>query len=226
MLTHRFVPVCQEISDVVHARFGIRLSKLTVVDNGVDVSQLLSIPDRVVGEVVIFGAVGRMSAVKNQQLLVRAFALARATHPNIRLRFLGGGVAEVPKLAELAAELGVSDVIEFCSFTHDVSQFLSEIDVFVLPSKSEGLPISLLEAIAAGLPSIATDVGGVRNVIEATSGGRVCPSDDPEAMSEAMRAMIDDEGRYSATGAARLAVVTHYSVTRMADDYERLYRTL
>ena len=226
MLTNQFVPVCQEIGDVVHTRFGISRSKLCVIDNGVDVSHFLAIPDRVRRDNVIFGAVGRMSVVKNQQLLLRAFALARATHPNIRLRFLGGGVTEVPKLAALAAELGLSEVVEFCPFAHDVSEFLSEIDVFVLPSKSEGLPISLLEAIAAGLPSIATDVGGVRKVIEATGGGRVCPSDDPEAMSQAMRATIDDDDRYRATVKARSAVVGNYSAARMSDDYERVYRSL
>ena len=226
MLTNRFVPVCQEIGEVVHARFGIPQSKLCVVENGTDVTRYLSVPDRVICDDVVFGAVGRMSAVKNQQLLVRAFALTRLTHPNTRLRFLGGAESEAPKLAALAVELGVSDVVEFCPFYHDVSGFLSEIDVFVLPSKSEGLPISLLEAIAAGLPSIATDVGGVRKVMEMTRGGRVCPSDAPDAMSDAMRAVIDDGGRYRAAAGARLAVVEHYSATRMADDYERVYRSL
>ena len=225
-LTHRFVPVCQEIGDVVQTRFGIPQSKLCVVENGIDVSQFLAISDRMIRDEVIFGAVGRMSVVKNQQLLLRAFARARETHPAIRLRFLGGGAAEVRKLVALAAELGVTDVVEFCPFTHDVSGFLSEIDVFVLPSKSEGLPISLLEAIAAGVPSIATDVGGVRKVMETTRGGRVCPSDDPDAMSDAMRAVIDDNGRYRAAAGARKAVVEHYSATRMADDYERVYRSL
>ncbi len=226
LLTNRFVSVCDETSDVLARRFRIPARKLAVIENGIDVARFLSIPPREQREEVVFGGVARMTKTKNQQLLIEAFARARNVHPAIRLRLLGSGAAEEPRLKALAATLELGESIEFCGYRDDVPGFLGEIDVFALPSRSEGLPLSLLEAIASGLPVVATDVGGVRKVVETTKSGRVCPSNDVEAFTEAMCATIVDPDRLQATERARENVVEHYSVARMTSDYERLYRSL
>ena len=226
LLAHRIVSVCDEIRDVARDRFRISRRKLAVVENGIDVAPYLQLPLRTRGERVIFGSVGRISKVKNQPLLVEAFALAYQRNSSIGLHFLGGGVDEVPALRELAVERGVGDHVDFSPFSADVAGFLSEIDVFVLPSRSEGLPLSLVEAIAAGLPVIATDVGGVRKVIETTQSGWVCASNDPQSMMEAMIASLSDEKGSQRAERARSIVSQQYVVERMTDDYERIYMAL
>lgn len=226
LLSHRVVSVCDEIRDVAKHRFRIPARKLAVVENGIDVEPFLQIRRRARGERVAFGSVGRISKVKNQPLLVEAFALVYESNTNIELRLLGGGADEVPALREFAAQRGVGDAVEFREFSTDVAGFLSDIDVFVLPSRSEGLPLSLIEAIAAGLPVIATDVGGVRKVVETTQSGWVCTSNDPQSMMEAMQASLGDPDASQRAERARSIVAQKYVVARMADDYERVYMSL
>jgi len=224
-LTDRVVGVCDEVGEIVGRRFHVPSRKVAVVENGIDLSRYLSLPSRQPSGEVVFGAVGRMTGVKNHQLLIEAFALARADHPNIRLRFLGGGPLE-EKLAELAAERGLDGAVEFGGFSHDVGAFLRGLDVFALPSKSEGLPLSLLEAIASGLPVVATDVGGVRKVVERTGAGWVCAPGDPQSMMAAMSAAAADSDRSGRAEQARRLVADHYSAERMTADYERVYASL
>jgi glycosyltransferase involved in cell wall biosynthesis len=225
-LTHRMVAVCDEIRDVTIQRFRLDPSKVVVVENGIDAAPFLQVPSRPRTDHVVFGAVGRISKVKNQPLLVNAFAQARQRHPNITLRLLGGGASETPKLRALADDLGVGDAVEFREFSADVAGFLSEIDVFVLPSRSEGLPLCLLEAVAAGLPVIATDVGGSRNVIESTQSGWVCVSDDTDSMLQAMETSLADTDVLARSLEARGVVAERYSVARMTTDYERVYASV
>ena len=226
LLTNRVVAVCDEIRDVAAAKFKIPARKLAVVENGIDVTHYVSIPTRQRRDDVVFGAVGRMSWVKNQQLLIEAFAKVRSEHPSCRLRLLGSDPIEEPRLKALATTLGLDEAVEFCGFSHDVRGFLSEIDVFALPSRSEGLPLSLLEAIASGLPVVATDVGGVRKVVETTQSGRVCASNDVDALAAIMTATILDPDRLRNAGRSRQIVAERYSVERMTEDYDQLYRVL
>src|SRR4029077_5966744 len=120
----------------------------------------------------------------------------------VRLRLLGGGSLEA-MLRRQVDDLGISDAVEFCAFSHDVAGFLAGIDVFVLSSNSEGLPLSLLEAIAAGLPVIGTEVGGVPGVVRASQGGWLCPPRNPAAMATAMEAAIQSPDRLSKAEQAR-----------------------
>jgi glycosyltransferase involved in cell wall biosynthesis len=226
LMTNRVVAVCDEIREIAAARFHLPARKLAVVENGIDASPYLSIPARPRRDDVVFGAVGRMSPTKNQRQLVEAFADVRQQHPGIRLRLLGSGTSEEPRLRALVETLELGDAVEFCGYSHDVAGFLGEIDVFVLPSKSEGLPLSLLEAIASGLPVVATDVGGVRKVVETTRSGRVCAPQRVDTLAAAMAATIEDGDRQSNTDRSRQIVAEQYSVERMTNDYDRLYREL
>ncbi len=225
MVMDRLILVCDEFGDLVTRRFHVAPKRLAVVENGIDVSPYLTIPPRQAGQDVVFGAVGRMTDVKNHRLLIEAFARAHARHPDIRLRLLGSGPLEAT-LKELAVDLGTGDAVQFDGFDHDVAGFLSGLDVFVLPSKSEGLPLSLLEAIASGLPVVGTDVGGVRSVVERTGAGWVCAPDDIDAMTSAMLAARAGPDRRQRAEAARKVAADYYSTDRMTDDYERVYRSL
>jgi len=222
LLSNRIVAVCDETGAGLRRRYRVPSRKLVTVENGIDTSRFLSMPLRQPRDEIVFGGVARMVDMKNHALLIEAFALARAEHPNIRLRLLGSGPLE-PKLKELAAARGLDGAVEFGGFSHDVVEFLSGIDVFALPSKSEGLPLSLLEAIASGLPVVATDVGGVRKVVEKTGAGWVCASGDPEALKSAMGSAVEDAHRPDRAQRAREIVADYYSAERMTADYERVY---
>jgi glycosyltransferase involved in cell wall biosynthesis len=225
MLTHGVVSVCQEVQNVIRSKYLLPKSKLIVVENGIDLTRFLSTPTRESTQEVIFGAVGRMSPEKNHRGLIEAFAMARRDHANIRLRLLGSGPLE-GDLRTLAKNLGVAETVEFCGFSHDVSGFLSTVDVFVLPSNSEGLPLSLLEAIAAGLPVVATAVGGVPRVVSTTESGWVCEPCNPPALQKAMESAIACPDRGARSERARKLVVERYSAERMARDYDSFYERL
>lgn len=170
--------------------------------------------------------VANIRPVKDQETLVRAFARAReiAARPQT-LAIVGDGPAR-PALEALAGSLGLGGAVRFLGFRDDVPRWLAAADGFVLSSRSEAMPMSLLEGMAAGLYPVATDVGGVREVIRQGEGCLVRPG-DPEALGRAMAAAADDAPRSREGAAAGAARVRHeYSVESVAARYAGIYRAL
>lgn len=225
LLSDGLVSVCSEVDRFLRFRFFLPGLRRFVVDNGIDLAPFLAVPARDPRDEVVFGSAGRMAPEKNHRVLIEAFALAHRKHSRIRLRLLGSGVLE-PKLKEQARRLGLGDSIEFCGFGHDAPAFLSGLDVYVLPSDFEGLPLSLLEAIASGLPVVATAVDGVPRIVENTDSGWLCPPNNPQALMAAMEGAIACPDRRERAERSRRLVAQGYSAERMASDYERLYQTL
>jgi glycosyltransferase involved in cell wall biosynthesis len=224
MLSNRVVAVCDEVQTVIRRKFVLPRRKLAVVENGIDLGRFLAVPPRRRRDEVVFGSVGRMATEKNHRLLIEAFGMLRERHSNIRLRLLGGGKLE-PELREFATRLGIADSVEFCGFSNDVPAFLSSLEVFALPSNSEGLPLTLLEAIASGLPVVATAVGGVPRIVEKTDCGWLCAPRDAGGLANAMESAILAD-RIHKGERARSLVSQYYSADRMGDDYERLYENV
>jgi glycosyltransferase involved in cell wall biosynthesis len=225
MLADAVVSVCAEVKDFLRRRFPLPAGKLFVVDNGIDLTPFLAVPDRTPRSEIVFGAAGRMSPEKCHGLLIDAFALARRKYGNVRLRLLGGAGLEA-ELKQQAHDLGLDDAVEFCGFSDDVAGFLGTLDVFTLPSESEALPLSLVEAIASGLPVIATAVGGVPGIVQATGGGWLCDPNSVEALFAAMELAISATDRLERTARARHIAAERYSADRMASDYEAVYTKL
>lgn len=168
------------------------------------------------GRVVLF--VGRLEAEKGVDLLLSAW---RRLDVPATLLVVGDG-PERSRLEALA-----SNTVRFCGMVRDVSRHLQAADLFALPSPSEGLSNALLEAMAAGLPAVATEVGGNRQVIARPELGLLVPPGDPDAFATALRTLIVDEPKAAAMGvAARDHVAARFSVATMVDAYERLYREL
>lgn len=214
-----------EVQAVFNRQYRLPAHKLAVVDNGIDLAPFLEVPPRSHDGALIFGSVGRLVPVKDYANLLNAFAIVHRHHPMTRLRILGGGPCE-GELRSLAETLGISQRVEFCGFSRDVSGFLSEIDVYVSSSLSEGLPVSMLEAIAAGIPVVATAVGGVVGVARRTGSGRLCPSGESAALARAMEAAMETPNRLADASRARALVRQWYSAERMTDKYERIYQGL
>jgi glycosyltransferase involved in cell wall biosynthesis len=225
MCTDAIVSVCEEVESVIRSRFILPGRKFHVIENGIDLERFLAVPPRSARNDIVIGTVGRMSPEKNQSVLLAAFAKLRARHSNIRLRILGVGILEA-ELTEQRTKLGLEDLVEFCGASNDVPAYLSTLDLFVLPSASEAMPLSLLEAIASGLPVVATAVGNVPRMVEITESGWICPPGDVDALTAALESAITCDELRQKGERARQKVSEYYSVERMSSDYEQLYLKL
>jgi glycosyltransferase involved in cell wall biosynthesis len=168
--------------------------------------------------------VGRLEPVKNHALLLNGFRAALSSMPGLRLWMVGEG-SERKTLESMAADLGISAQVTFWGQQLDVSPFFSAADAFIMSSKSEGLPISLLQAFSLGLPAIVTDVGGMAEVIRLAQAGILVSTTNP---SETAAAIL----RMAASGAEREEFSTHaeeafhsrFSLQTMVEAYMDLYR--
>lgn len=173
----------------------------------------------------VIGTVGRLAEEKDQATLLRAFATLRSWRFDIDLVLAGDGPCRV-SLERLARELGVAPYVRFLGFRTDIRQVLDAFEVFVLSSLTEGIALTLLEAMAAARPVVATRVGGNPEVVVDGITGHLVPPQHPWAMAEALRAILANPELGRRLGAAgRARVETHFSLARMVRDYAHLYET-
>jgi glycosyltransferase involved in cell wall biosynthesis len=221
--TSHVVAVSAAAAAALRERMFLGAMPVTVIANGIDLEALVGIPSRPRDRPLVFGTVGRLEPVKDQASLIRAFAAIRR-EADCELRILGVGTLEAD-LKRLALDLDVDRSVRFCGWSGDVPSFLASIDVFVLPSLSEGLPMTLLEAMAAGRPVIASRVGGIPEVLDGRETGWLVPPGQPPALAEAMRAAIATRPQLAAMGqAGRARIARDYSAREMAARYADLYR--
>jgi glycosyltransferase involved in cell wall biosynthesis len=174
---------------------------------------------------VVGACVARIDGHKGHDDLLRAMAIMPASTP-VDLLIVGDGV-ERGNMERLAADLGLGSRVRFLGYRSDVDVILAAADFFVLPSLSEGMPMSILEAMAAGLPVVATAVGGVEEVVEHGRHGLIVPPGSPDELREAIMELAADEALRARLGAAaRNRALGDFSMSRMVDRYEALYRDL
>jgi len=168
--------------------------------------------------------VGRLAPVKNHTLLLNAFQLALASDPGLRLWMVGDG-SERTALESLAAQLGIEGQVRFWGQQLDVAPFFSAADAFIMSSKSEGLPISLLQAFSLGVPTIVTDVGGMAEAVRFAKAGIAVPLNDPAAMAQAiLRLACSEAERKQFSTNAEHAFHAHFTLQTMVDAYFDLYQ--
>lgn len=179
-----------------------------------------------IGAGPLIGAVGTLRAQKAYDVLIRAVARLRADHPDLRLLIAGNG-RERPRLQELVDELGLTDVVLLLGRRLDVPDILAALDVAVNASDFEGSPLSLMEYMEAGLPIVATRVGGVPDLIEDGVHGLLVEPRDPVALSTAIHELLTDRDRASALGArARERRRREFDLDAMIHNIEALYEEL
>jgi glycosyltransferase involved in cell wall biosynthesis len=171
---------------------------------------------------ILFTCVGRLEPQKNPLLLVQAFAALN--NPRIHLIMLGEGSLR-EQLAVYIREHGLERRVHLLGKRNEVPECLAASDVFVLSSNWEGNPLAVMEAMAAGLPVVATAVGGVPELVESGQQGILVPPGDCAAFTDAMRTLLNDpEKRMAMANAAHARATAAFNVERMAQGYESIYR--
>ena len=232
-----YVALSGELEDYLQRRIAVPPARISRILNGVDTERFAPGTDRGVlppgfaGEDdLVIGTVGRLDPVKGQATLVRAFIELVARLPGqgdrLRLMLVGDG----PDRAGLEALLQDSPLKEqvwFAGTRDDIPACLGAMDIFVLPSLAEGISNTIMEAMASGLPVVATAVGGNAELVQAGETGELVPREDPAAMAEALAGLVRDPARRRAQGAAgRRRAETRFSLVRMVDRYDAVYRRL
>ncbi len=167
-------------------------------------------------------AVGRLDRQKGFDLLLRAFARCGLDRAGVRLTILGEG-PERPRLRALATELGLADRVEMPGVVPDPERWMAQATVFVLPSRYEGFPNALLEAMAMGCPVIAADCdSGPREIVRHGENGWLVPAEDVEALARAMRQLFRDETLRARLGGAAVTVRQRYAKEAIVTRWERL----
>ncbi len=223
--------VCGELAEWIGKHVKSASGRLAVLPNGVDTDRFRNLPAqrtarRKLGlplDARIIGSVGRHDPVKDYGCLLRAFVRVYDAHSDAHLVLVGDG-PQNSALRSAAWDLQIHDRVHFVGWSDDLPLALTTFDVFVLPSLSEGMSNALLEAMAAGLPCVATDVGGNRDVIEDGVSGVLVPSRSPERLAEALEGLIESETLRNLFGAAAQARARAlFSLDAMVARYEDLY---
>lgn len=211
-------------------RQGLQPSKVVVAHNGIPMPELPSISDRlkakaalgIPGDALVIGSVTRLAPGKGIDDALTAFAKLKQEFPSLRLVLAGEGSC-TEQLQRQASDCGLSDDIHFLGYCEDVESVVAAFDLFVLPSHSEGLPLCILEAMALGVPVVATKVGGIPEVIDERSGLMV-PVQDPLTLAAAAKTILADGNLRASMGAyARERAERHFSLQASCDALETAY---
>jgi len=239
IVASRYITVSAHLRDWLVHTIGVDAAKVSYVCNGVDTRKFSVLPGRSAvsggppfstdGALVI-GTVGRVVRVKDQLGLAKAFVELLRRVPDgrsfLRLVIVGDGPLHV-ELREFLNSSGVADICWLPGRRDDVADILQSLDVFVLPSLNEGISNTILEAMASGLPVVATDVGGNPELVQHGETGFLVPPLDPEALAHALLKYADDPGLAREHGAqARTRAEREFSVDRMIAGYLAVYDEL
>ncbi len=174
----------------------------------------------------LVGAAGRLSREKGFDQLVEAAALVAAADPGVGFIVFGDG-PQRQALHEQISCRGLRGHFVLAGFRADVGRLLPNLDLVALPSRTEGLPVILLEALAAGVPVVATAVGGIPEVIDNGRNGFLVPKDNPRALADCIQRVLHDESRRRALGeAGRLKMRAEFSFRVQSEHYQQLFERL
>jgi len=238
---HRYVTVSQDLERWIIDDIGISSGKCTQIYNGVDTKKFF--PGRVAAPSdtpwagldehqppFVIGAIGRLAAIKDQALLIRAFAALRSEEEErgrqLFLAIIGDGPAE-SELRRLVADLSIEPYVWMPGSRNDCDKLLRCFDLFVLPSLNEGISNTILEAMSSGLPVVATAVGGNPELVSAGVTGELFEPGNEESLIVTIRSYLSHADKLPQHGAAaRATVERRFSLEVMVARYGDLYRSL
>lgn len=233
-----FVAVSDDLATWLLGRIGLADDKVICIPNGIDTAHYHPTDEArrerpLLGTLappgtLLIASVGRLDPVKDQASLITAFKTLCHTDPEhgarLRLVIIGEG-RERQHLEQLIGD--TDNHVHLLGNRADVAELLPECDIFALPSRAEGIPLTILEAMAAGLPVVATDVGGVGEVVVPGQTGTLVAASDPAALAAALNHYVDDPALRQRHGSAGRARVEHrFSLPNMVSTYAALYDRL
>jgi glycosyltransferase involved in cell wall biosynthesis len=230
----RFFCVSQDIAAKVLENRVAPRSKVRFIPNGIDVRRFDAGGDRpqlrrslgLPPDAPVIGTVGRLAPIKRQDLLIRAFAGLRRRVPGAHLLLVGDGPS-MADLRRLADALDLGGCMTFAGYQTRPESYLLAMDLFALTSRSEGMPLAVLEAWAVGIPVVAARVGGLPELIAHDETGLLVEPGDETALEAAFAGLILDPPRSRRIGrAGRDRVLAHFDVRTTASAYDHHYRTL
>ena len=234
-VTDQLIAVSTRVREDLLVRYRIGTpSRFSVVALGLDLDAFAAIGEQQRAEAraalglpphaLVITTVGRLTAIKNHALFLEMARLIAEARPDAVFLIAGGGELQ-SDLESAARAHGLVDRVRFLGWRRDLATIYGATDVFVITSKNEGTPVALIEAMAAGVPGVATDVGGVRDVIADESMGRVVPPDDARALADAVMGLVDDaRALKDISAAARKAALARFNFARLTGDIAALYR--
>ncbi len=238
LLVDRYIAVSLDLSMWLNQTIGIPDEKIALIYNGVDTDTFCpgksfktELPSGFAPKNgFILGTVGRLESVKDQVTLTLAFVHILELHPelrdSLRLVIVGDGSLRT-EIESILQKANMQTLAWLAGFRNDMALFYNSFDLFVLPSRREGISNTLLEAMASGLPVVATRVGGTPEIVEDGLTGQLVPADDPEAMAEAIFQYVNEPEivkKHART--AREKAISAYSLKSMVDGYRAVYETL
>ncbi len=217
------VALSPEVQTSIAAFYGRDAHDIPMAYNGIDLSRCRPKTDYSLGQTVNLLHIGRFNEQKNHKMLLSVFAKLHREDPRCRLWLLGDGELR-PEMEKLARDLGISEQVRFCGAQSDVHPYLHDADIFLLPSLYEGMPMTIIEAMGTALPIVATEVGGVPDMLKNGEDGLLTPCEE-DAVLEAIRKLLCDEELRSGMGRSALKNSVRFSSMHMAEEYCRIYHT-
>ncbi len=228
----KVIAISQPVEEHLIKDFRVAPSKIALIPNGVRIKDNLTLPDfsilrrkyglREKGDVI--GVIARLSPVKGIRYLIMAMSKVLKTKPDVQLVIVGEGKIK-QELKNLSKELGIAERVFFLGALADTEEILSILNVFVLPSLQEGLGLSLLEAMAMAKPVIASQVGGISDVIEKGENGLLVPAKDVGELTQAILRLLENREIAEEIGRkAKETVRERFSLERMVEQTEEVYR--
>lgn len=229
----RIVAVSHWMVEAARATPGLPSRRLTVVRNGIDIHRFQPMVGpstsrgrfRIGPKTIVIGALGNVRPPKAYDVLLRTMLVMRERGADVHLVIAGDADSDLGReLAEFAHSEGLSERVTFLGFVNDSVEFLRCLDIVVCSSRTEGLPLSILQAMATGLPTVATRCGGPQEIIEDGVSGLLVPTESPVALADALLRLIGDSLLRERLGrGGRERIANAFSVDSMIENYKRIY---
>ncbi len=231
------VAVSDEIAEAIQKKFFLKRSKITTIENGVDLARFGRIYDRtalrsrfgISADEIVIGMIANFRKIKNHIFLLKAFRALIDEYTGLKLMLVGQGFEGDPEgseseIREFVKNNSMGESVLFMGYRTDIPELLAIADIFCLTSLNEGLPISLIEAMAAGLPVVGTDVDGIRTIVKHGHNGFLVDPSDEASLNKALRALLcDAETRMMFGKVSRQFANKSYSIEHCAEQYQDVF---
>ena len=216
------VAICGNVKESLQREFGLNSGRIKKVHNGVDMKAFSPRTGGQESEQIRLITTGTMYPIKNHAMIIRAFEKVHKKNPNTHLTILGDG-QDREMLERLVRDMHMENAVSMPGIQKDVCSYLQKADIYVSASLTEGLPLSILEAMACGLPVVATDAGGTVDIVSTGTNGIVVAKNNLDAMVDALDTMIADEAMRKQYAERSLRIAKEWSIENCVRGYEELY---